>query len=64
MKLGRKRVSIFLSLALVFTMLFFSLSNAAWVLMGRPNETYPELLFLIAGLPASVALLILSILKR
>jgi|GEM_PF-6764971 len=48
-------------LALVAAMAFFSFTDTAWVWLGRPNESYPELVFGMFGIPISVFLLALSI---
>ena len=33
---------------------WFAFTDAAWVLMGSPSETYPELFYLLSGLPLSL----------
>lgn len=63
-KIGTRPVLIILSLALLCVVLFFSFTNTAWVLMGRPNEAYPELLFFIFGVPIALTSLVLSLLWK
>lgn len=64
MKIGRKQILIILSLVLVGINVFFSMTNTAWEMMGRPNEAYPELMFLVFGLPISLALFIFTITRK
>jgi hypothetical protein len=47
-----------ISACLIVTSVVGGFTNVAWTLMGRPNESYPELLFVFFYLPTSVLLLI------
>jgi uncharacterized paraquat-inducible protein A len=64
MTIGRRHILILISLAFVGVNIFFSVTDTAWELMGRPNEAYPELMFLVFGLPISLALLIFAITRK
>jgi hypothetical protein len=60
-KENRVKIAILLlviSACLVVTSVVGGFTNVAWTLMGRPNESYPELLFVFFYLPTSVLLLI------
>ena len=45
-----------LAIAFLLVMLTFGATPIFWILQGRPNESYPELLFLGIGLPLGVVL--------
>jgi hypothetical protein len=61
MKVGIRQIMVVLCLAFVAAMAFFSFTDTAWQWMGRPNEAYPELMFLAFGLPISIVLLLMSV---
>ncbi|WEZ84610.1 hypothetical protein P6U16_08560 [Rhizobium sp. 32-5/1] len=50
-------VGLFFGAVCVLAMAVLSFTPLAWHEMGRPNESYPELVYLIFGLPLAVVML-------
>ncbi len=55
----------FLALALAFLVLMSlgTFTPLAWIAMGRPDATYPEWLFLLHGMPAALALVLVAAIR-
>jgi hypothetical protein len=52
--------AVWLSAAFLAVMFLLAATPLAWILQGRPSESYPELLFLGFGVPLGLALVLLS----
>lgn len=46
-----------ISILMVAVNIHFTLTDRAWIIMGRPDEVYPELLYLFVGAPMAIAAL-------
>lgn len=47
---------------LLAVMTIFAATPLAWELMGRPNETYPEIVFAFAGVPLALITMVAGVL--
>ena len=50
--------ALWVSMLLLVAMLVLGVTPIAWILMGRPNESYPELALLGLGVPLAVLLVV------
>ena len=55
---GKK--ALFFSLCFLGLMLLLSFTPIAWHLLGKPDESYPELLFLFYGVPLALFFMVLA----
>ena len=61
MKRGRKLLS--LSIGLLALMLTLSFTPIAWYASGKKDESYPEYVFLLIGVPLAVAIVLISVVR-
>lgn len=54
-------IALFSGATCVLVMAVLSFTPLAWQAMGRPNETYPELAYLVFGLPLAILALVAGI---
>lgn len=52
-----------LALAFLGLMGLGAFTPLAWIAMGRPGDTYPEWLFLLYGMPAALALMLVAAIR-
>jgi hypothetical protein len=52
--------ALWVSILLLAVMLVLGVTPIVWILMGRPNDSYPELAFLGLGIPLAVLLVVLA----
>jgi hypothetical protein len=53
--------SILVSIIFLGVMLTLATTPIVWILSGRPNESYPELLFLFIGVPFAGLMVVVAV---
>lgn len=54
-------IGVVLGAVCVLVMAVLSFTPLAWQEMGRPNESYPELVYLFFGLPLALVMLVVGL---